>query len=239
MRKLYKIRVKIYRVLGLTLLTVFLSSFFVLSCQIRGFEKEKGLSTDNQLVHLERQFGALLHEAENMNAIPRTTKENKIHWIGEQFDWTEGFFPGSCWYLFEMSNDPKWKAAAERFQAKFEHHKNITSNHDLGFVFNCSFGNGYRLTGNEAFKQTMLTAGESLITRFNYKVGAIQSCDVNDGWQALKGWEFPVIIDNMMNLELLFELSRLTGNPKYKEIAVTHANTTIQNHFRDDFSYFL
>lgn len=114
--------------------------------------------------------------------------------------------------------------AAEKFQAQFEDHKKFTANHDLGFVFNSSFGNGYRITNNEVFKQVMITAGDSLITRFNPNVGCIKSWDVDKGWQSTRNWKFPVIIDNMLNLELLFELTELTGNNKYKEIAIKHAN---------------
>ena len=116
----------------------------------------------------------------------------------------------------------------------FEHHKVKTTSHDLGFVFNCSYGNGYRLTNNEDFKQVMITAGDSLMKRFNTKVGCIQSWNVDKGWQSKRGWKYPVIIDNMMNLELLFELSKLTGNDSYRKAAITHADTTLKNHFRED-----
>jgi unsaturated chondroitin disaccharide hydrolase len=183
----------------------------------------------------EKQFSLLLIEANKANRIPRTVNsEGEMHWTNETFDWTEGFFPGSCWYLYEFTKDEKWKLAAEKFQSKFEDHKYLTTNHDLGFVFNCSYGNGYKLTNNEAFKQVMITAGDSLLTRFNPTVGCIKSWDVDGGWQKERGWQYPVIIDNMMNLELLFKLSKLTGNSKYREAAVTHANTTLNNHFRDD-----
>lgn len=190
---------------------------------------------EQQLNSAEKQVTLLLKEAEKANKIPRTlTAEGEMHWAHDNFDWTEGFFPGSCWYLYEVTKDEKWKNAAEKFQAKFEDHKNRTTNHDLGFVFNCSYGNGYRLTNNEAFKQVMITAGDSLLTRFNPTVGCIKSWDVDNGWQSTRGWEFPVIIDNMMNLELLFELSELTGNDKYKKVAIAHADTTLKNHFRED-----
>lgn len=189
----------------------------------------------------EKQFLLLLKHSQRINGIPRTiSPDGEIHWANETFDWTEGFFPGSCWYLYEFSNNEVWKEAAEKFQLQFESHKNFTNNHDLGFVFNSSYGNGYRLTGDESFKQIMITAGKSLITRFNPNVGCIQSWETDTGWQAKRGWKYPVIIDNMMNLELLFELSKITGDAKYKNVATAHANTTLKNHFRkDDSSYHL
>ncbi|WP_366186141.1 glycoside hydrolase family 88 protein [Flavobacterium ovatum] len=187
----------------------------------------------------EEQFSLLLEEAEKADRIPRTLDENgNMHWANPKFDWTEGFFPGSCWYLYEATKDEKWKKAAEKFQGLFEDHKMRQDNHDLGFVFNCSYGNGYRLTKNEKFKAVMIQAANSLITRFNPTVGCIKSWDVDSGWQATRGWEFPVIIDNMMNLELLFKVSEMTGDSKYKEIAIAHANTTMKNHYRPDYSSF-
>ncbi|MEN8187091.1 MAG: glycoside hydrolase family 88 protein [Bacteroidota bacterium] len=213
------------------------------SCQNKHKEKINSNKTpntnnfiDNQLNHARQQLGLLLSEAEKAKRIPRTVKHGEIYWANQDFDWTEGFFPGTCWYLYENSNDLKWKQAAETMQLQFELHKNKTDNHDLGFIFNCSYGNGYRLTGNQSFKQVLIDAGNSLITRFNPKIGCIQSWEVTSGWQAERGWKYPVIIDNMMNLELLFELSKITKDPKYKKVAIAHANTTLKNHFREDAS---
>ena len=209
--------------------------FVISSCNDK--KVVQNLDVDTILVNVESQLALQLVVSEHANRIPRTvTPEGEIHWTKLNFDWTEGFFPGSCWYLYDFTKNKKWKTAAKKFQAQFEDHKYFTTYHDLGFVFNSSFGNGYRLTNNEAFKKVMITAGDSLITRFNPNVGCIKSWDVDKGWQSTRNWKFPVIIDNMMNLELLFELTELTGNNKYKEIAIKHANTTMANHFRDDLS---
>tara|TARA_B100000809_G_C15136004_1_gene530583 strand:+ start:1173 stop:2318 length:1146 start_codon:yes stop_codon:yes gene_type:complete len=198
-------------------------------------KKEKQSQVDQQITHADKQLSLLLQDAEAGNNIPRTlTADGEMHWIHKGFDWTEGFYPGGCWYLYELTGDEKWKNAAEKFQAIFENQKTRLTNHDLGFVFNCSYGNGYRLTKNEAFKDVMITAGNSLITRFNPNVGCIKSWDVDKGWQSTRGWKFPVIIDNMMNLELLFELTKLTGDDTYAKVAITHADTTMKNHFRED-----
>jgi rhamnogalacturonyl hydrolase YesR len=218
------------------IILIFFSGFLLVSCN---FNNLNNIIDDEliekQIEHSEKQFLSLLKDAETKNRIPRTVSTNgEIHWANKTFDWTEGFFPGSCWYLYEFSGDKFWKEAAEKFQSKFESHKNNTNNHDLGFVFNSSYGNGYRLTGNNAFKQVLITAGNSLITRFDPNVGCIKSWDTDSGWQAKRGWKYPVIIDNMMNLELLFELSKITGDDKYKKVAIEHANTTLKNHFRKD-----
>ena len=94
------------------------------------------------------------------------------------------------------------KRPAEKFQDIYQEHKYKTTNHDLGFIFNCSFGNGFRLTKNKAFKEVMITAADSLLTRFNPAVGCIKSWDTDKGWQSQRGWKFPVIIDNMMKFRI-------------------------------------
>jgi uncharacterized protein YyaL (SSP411 family) len=99
------------------------------------------------------------------------------------------------------------------------------------FKIYCSFGNAYRLTKNPQDKEIIIKAAQTLATRFNPKVGSIRSWDHNSD-----KWDFPVIIDNMLNLELLFEATKLTGDSSFYKMAVTHANTTLKNHFRDDFS---
>ena len=204
-----------------------------------GHSQTKNSFTDPQLDHFKAQLSLLLEDAEEEGKIPRTVDASgNMHWVKDRFDWTEGFFPGTLWYMYQYTNDVKWKNAADQFQNKFEGHKTRTSNHDLGFVFNCSFGNGLKLTDNPKYKETLITAGNSLITRFDPKVGAIKSWNVDGGWQAKRGWKYPVIIDNMMNLELLFKLTELTGDSKYADVAIAHANTTLKNHFREDNSSF-
>ncbi len=216
-----------------SLLLIFYLLILVSSCKEKTtyVEKHKTSSIDRAVEQLSLQ----LIEAQKANRIPRTvTADGKIHWTNPQFDWTEGFFPGSLWYLYKATHDEKWKIAAQSFQTMFENHKYLTTNHDLGFIFNCSYGNGFDLTKNEHFSEVIVTAADSLSTRFNATVGCIKSWDVDHGWQSTRDWKFPVIVDNMMNLELLFKASEITGNPKYSALATTHANTTLKNHFRED-----
>lgn len=183
-------------------------------------------------------YGILLSYAESKGQNPRTINpDGSMLWCGKNFDWTEGFFPGSCWYIYEMTGDAKWKNAAMDFQALNRKHTGH-SNHDLGFIFNCSYGNGYRLTGDKDMLNIMIEAGKTLVDRYNPVVKCIKSWNTKGGWQAKRGWKFPVIIDNMMNLELLFVLTEETGDSVYYNVAVSHANTTMKNHFRDNFSSF-
>ncbi len=205
--------------------------------QIKELKNKQTLNVPLLLSHAQKQLSLQAAEALKNKRIPRTlTKNGEIHWTNPKFDWTEGFFPGSLWYLYRYSDDKKWMELADSFQTHFETHKLNTTNHDLGFVFNCSYGNGYELTKKDKYKQVLITAANSLVSRFDEKTGCIKSWDTHLGWQAKRGWEYPVIIDNMMNLELLFKVSELTNDPKYKKIAIAHADTTLKNHFRSDYS---
>ncbi|WP_045033608.1 BNR-4 repeat-containing protein [Draconibacterium sediminis] len=180
----------------------------------------------------EKQYAVLLGSAYAENKIPRATDgHDEIEWAQRKMDWTQGFFPGCCWKLYEYTNDAKWKKAADYFQNLFIDGKDVNTTHDLGFMFYCSFGEGYELTKDETYKQVVIDASEALITRYDSTVGCIKSWDFGK-----ERWTFPVIIDNMLNLEMLFEASLLTGDEKYKNVAINHANTTLKNHFRDDYS---
>ncbi|MDP2039203.1 MAG: glycoside hydrolase family 88 protein [Ignavibacteria bacterium] len=145
--------------------------------------------------------------------------------------WTSGFFPGQLWYLYEFSSDPKLKTFAEEYSTRVEKEKFATDTHDLGFVIHCSFGNGYRITSNNSYLEVIHTAANSLSTRFNQNPGVIRSWDTHD-WN--KQWQYAVIIDNMMNLEMLLWASEKFNEPKFREIAISHADKTLLNHFRED-----
>jgi hypothetical protein len=152
-----------------------------------------------------------------------TAKNMKSEW------WCSGFFGGSLWYLYEYTQDPKWKAAAEKWTLAVEKEKFNTGTHDLGFMIYCPFGNGYRLTQNPAYKEVILTGAKSLATRFDPKVGLIKS------WNKFeKIYDYPVIIDNMMNLELLFWAAKQTDNKDLYNLCITHADNTLKNHYRAD-----
>lgn len=170
---------------------------------------------------------------------PRTTNvDGTMHWTNATADWTDGFFSGSLWSLYEYSHDKYFMKAAREMEHLFISNRFNTHSHDLGFMFNCSFGHDLRLTGDAEVKQVLIDASNSLMTRFRPEVGCIQSWDVNSGWQADRGWKCPVIIDNMMNLEMLFKASVLTGDSAYQKVAISHALTTIKNHYRPDNSCF-
>ncbi len=160
-----------------------------------------------------------------------TTRDGRLETCDSK-NWVAGFFPGTLWYLYEYSQDPAIRAAAERMTERMAPEQFNTDNHDVGFMVYCSYGAGFRLTGRDDYRQAVVNAGRSLATRFNPAVGCTRSWNP----QPRKGRDFIVIVDNMMNLELLTVTSALTADPQYLEMACTHANTTIRNHYRPDYS---
>jgi unsaturated chondroitin disaccharide hydrolase len=160
---------------------------------------------------------------------PRTADSNKLKLVSSK-DWTSGFFPGELWFLYEYSGKQEWKTAAEQFTANIEREKTNGGTHDMGFKIYCSFGTGYRLTKDAHYKDVIIESAKTLSTRFNPVTGVIKS------WDTRTKWKNPVIIDNMMNLELLFAATQLSGDSSFYKIAVSHATTTMKNHFRPDHS---
>lgn len=185
---------------------------------------------DRCLSVAERQYLILGRTAEvKEDALPRTLAGKRVRMCGYK-NWICGFYPGTLWYLYENGRNDSIRLFAEKFTARVEPAKDMTNTHDLGFMIHCSFGNGYRLTGNKHYLDVMRTGAANLATRFDGRVGAIKS------WGTRKQWQFPVIIDNMMNLEYLEFMAKATGERRYADMARRHANTTMANHFRDDYS---
>lgn len=178
---------------------------------------------DVAVEHEMAQAEVLMERADEM---PKTFEKGElvtanIYW------WTSGFFPGSLWLLYEHTGDEQLRQYAEHFTSRLVPLKDYKNTHDLGFMVFCSFGNGYRLTGNEEYKDVINEASASLVTRFNPTVGCIRSW--NTGRKEHPEEDYIVIIDNMMNLEML----EWSG---YSDVARKHADTTLANHFRDDYS---
>ena len=144
-------------------------------------------------------------------------------------DWTSGFFPGVLWFLYEYTGNKDWRQQAEAFTANIEREKTNGGTHDMGFKIYCSFGTGFRLTKNPRYKNVIIQSARTLSTRFRPITGTMRSWD-----HSTDKWAYPVIIDNMMNLELLFAATQLTGDSSFYKIAVAHANTTMKNHYRAD-----
>ncbi|QEC75192.1 glycoside hydrolase family 88 protein [Mucilaginibacter ginsenosidivorax] len=197
-------------------------------------------STAKGFIFAQHQTRLLLNETEKAKKTaanpgllsPRTLNPAGDVVIVAPKDWCSGFFAGNLWFLFEHTGDKFWKEQATPYTATMETEKNDGGTHDMGFKVYNSVGNAYRLTHNAEYKEVIIQSAKTLITRFNPVVGCLKS------WDNRKDWKFPVIIDNMMNLELLFEATKLSGDSSFYKVAVAHANTTMKNHFRPNYSSF-
>ncbi len=174
------------------------------------------------------QLNMMADEISDSAKLPRSIRNGEIR-LENIYDWTSGFFPGSLWYAYEFTKDEKLKEEALKYTHLLYDLKEYTGTHDLGFMIYCSYGNAFRLTNDTSYVPVMVQTADNLISRFNTKTQTIRSWDFGE-------WQYPVIIDNMMNLELLFWASEYTKDPKYKDVAIRHADTSMKNHFRDDFS---
>ncbi|MFD1294689.1 glycoside hydrolase family 88 protein [Lutibacter holmesii] len=188
----------------------------------------------NQSIKLEHRYEKLLSYKVDSLSFPRSMSLNpeNVHKVPSK-DWTSGFFPGSLWQIYKLTGDERYKERAAAWTALVENQKYNDKTHDMGFKVYCSFGEGLKVEDNQFYKDVIVESAKTLCTRFNSNVGSIRSWDFNSDI-----WEFPVIVDNMLNLELLFEATKISGDSTFHKIAETHANTTLKNHFRADNSIY-
>jgi unsaturated chondroitin disaccharide hydrolase len=211
------------------------SSFVLLSLIACGTSKQLKVSpdktfsetVDQQFANASQQY-QLLMKSVPPEKFPKNydPKKATYEWSNSSW-WCSGFYPGSLLYLYEETKDSALYKEAMAMLRTLEKEKYNQGTHDLGFMMFCSFGNAERIASKPEYKHILLESAKSLSTRFNPRVGCIKSWDS-------KSDEFLVIIDNMMNLELLFWSTKVSGDSSFYKIAVTHADNTMKNHFRAD-----
>ncbi|MGV3507863.1 MAG: glycoside hydrolase family 88 protein [Sphingobacteriaceae bacterium] len=206
------------------------------STQKKGFNPQKALlqTVDESLNQSVEQYKHLMKNVPE-GQLPRTFENGKVLSVSP-YGWISGFYPGTTLYLYENSKDTVLLNEVKGKLKHMEKLQTVTVNHDLGFMMYCSFGNAYRLFKDPHHKDILVQSAKSLASRFYPKVGVIKSWDKVKSLDGKRMLNFPVIIDNMMNLELLFFASKVTGDPYYKDIAIKHSDKTLINHFRPDFS---
>ena len=180
-----------------------------------------------QLKLLDTQLG----EAETPRTLnpDGTLCKEGVNW------WCSGFFSGSLWYTYEFTGDPEFKSLAEKRTRELAPLLDMETDHDIGFMINCSYGNALRITADTAaYRGAILRGAAKLAARFEPDAGVTRSW--SGEWTKKHGWDIPVIIDNMMNLEILLNACRMNGDRELYKVATTHANTTIAHHFRPDYS---
>ncbi len=188
------------------------------------------------------EYKLLVASLPDSTSFPRRTKSATDETLVKVSagDWTSGFFPGALWYLYQFTSDDFFLHNALRWTGHIKTQtKNTGAGHDLGFIFNCSFGNAYRIYGHPDYPAVMLEAGKTLSDRFSTIVGCTKSWN-SGSWPSYSNnvgsWKFPVIIDNMMNLELLLKMTQFNNDSLYLRQALQHASTTTVAHIRPDSS---
>ena len=193
------------------------------------------LDVDQELNYCNEQIQKTLSRIGDTTMIPRNILAGQSEWnlVPVKIEeWTVGFWPGILWYNYENTKSEEMLEAARHYTDILEPLTTLPAyDHDLGFQVFCSYGNGYRLTGDEKYKQIILNAADTLATLFNPKVGTILS------WPREvepNNWPHNTIIDNMLNLEMLYWAAANGGNKELYDIATKHAETTMKYHFRED-----
>ncbi|MEO8110482.1 MAG: glucuronyl hydrolase [Ginsengibacter sp.] len=212
------------------LIILLVSSWFFIGCSTQ--KKLNNTSSlakklSGVLIQSSAQYKILMKETPE-GRLPRTFEKGAVQSINSD-GWVSGFFPGTLLRLCQQTKDSTLLNEALRRMTSLEKEQFNKNTHDLGFMMYCSFGNALQIAPNAGYDSILINSARSLSTRFNPAVGCIRSWNSDPS-------HFVVIIDNMMNLELLMYAFRQTHDSSFYHIAVTHANTTMKNHFRDNYS---
>lgn len=201
-------------------------------------ENERNLNVDEALTYCHtkvgRSLGHLTKDSADYSMMPRNIEGSDSVWACRKAtpeEWCSGFWPGILWLDYENCADEAIRREASRFTSSLGYiSERPAFDHDLGFLMFCSYGNQYRLTHDANARKILLASADSLATLFNPKVGTLLSWPRNV--EMLGGHN--TIMDNMLNLELLFWAAKNGGSSRLHDIAVTHAETTMKYHFRPD-----
>ena len=217
---------------------------FLVTCALgntQAQETEKAFIKEN-MEFASKQYNLMLKtppQGKDEKAVmPHSLRKDGTPSKGSIYLWTAGFFPGSLWYISEYTKDKALQDSALVYTQKMEPAKTFTDNHDIGFMMYCSYGNANIFKPQKEYDDILVESARSLCTRFRPKAGVIQSWNGFRSWHGDKVYDFPVIIDNMMNLELLFHASKVTGDDSFRKVAVSHAEKVMKYQVRKDYSCF-
>lgn len=210
----------------------YLCIFFaiLLSCNLVLAQRSKTkLPVKRWLSTAAAQYQSLIAQCPDSASYPRSVDGNGKTIFVKSKDWTSGFFAGNLWHLYLLTGNKKWIAPAKKWTESLDKEKYNGGTHDLGFMMYCSYGTGDLAQPSEAYKQVIIQSAKTLVTRYSDKVKAIKSWDFGKD-----KWQYPVIVDNLMNLELLLEATKLTGDSSFYHVAINHADTDLKYRFRPD-----
>ena len=192
---------------------------------------------NNSIKYCKQKLSQTIKHFDEEERLPRSINDGEKHWNGSSINsWTSGFYAGILWRMYELTGETLWSHHANYYTNILEPVRRLPwKTHDFGFMMYYSYGLGYEMTQNPQYKIVLLETADSLATMFNPKVGTLESWP----WMKRKrGWPHTTIVDNMMNLELLFWAAENGGNPVYRQLAEQHATKTLQDFMRPDNSTF-
>jgi unsaturated chondroitin disaccharide hydrolase len=217
--------------------TIFICTFLFSILSLSAMSKDE---LDCQLNYCATKVSSTLNEMKgrrNYDSVPWHIIRGKTKWDLQKVNaenWTSGFWAGLLWYDYEATGNKKIKQEAENYtQALAKILERPVYDHDLGFLLFCANGNAYQLTGEKKYKDIIIRGADSLATLFNPRVGTLLS------WPREikpRNWPHNTIMDNMINLEILFRAAQLSGKKYFYDIAVSHADVTMKNQFRKDYT---
>jgi unsaturated chondroitin disaccharide hydrolase len=181
---------------------------------------------DTAVSLVRRNLPGFTYKAQNHSSV------KNVYPAVENNQWTAGFWPGEIWLAFEHTGDKVFQYAAQIQVQSFLHrieNRIETDHHDMGFLYSPSCVAAWKLVGDEDGRKGAIMAADQLIERFHEVGGFLQA------WGAMgEADNYKYIIDCLLNLPLLYWASRETGDPKYRDIALIHARTTLAHSIRPD-----
>ncbi|MFC1541633.1 glycoside hydrolase family 88 protein [Candidatus Latescibacterota bacterium] len=204
-------------------------SFVSCSGPVPEIEPESGVSIpiEETFDFAAEQLEKTVVQIDDSERFPRFINEEGIWETLDSHAWSSGFFAGCLWFMYEHTGDDNWKIYAIKWTDSMEREQFNKENHNNGFMMFSSFGNGYLLTGDEHYREVLIESARSLASRYSDAVGFIKANDMEQ-------WSFPVLIDTMVNIRLLFWAAENGGDPEWGTIAETHTLNTIRDHIRAD-----
>ncbi|MFC1551474.1 glucuronyl hydrolase [Candidatus Latescibacterota bacterium] len=215
----------------LPVMVLFGAFIMFVSCSSPAPETDPGSGADIPVAECfdfaAAQLEKTVAQVSDSGKFPRFVNEDGLWETLDSSAWSSGFFAGCLWFMYEHTGDEKWKTHAEKWTAGMEKEQFNTANHNNGFMMFSSYGNGYLLTGDNHYREVLIESARSLASRYSETVGCIKANDMPQ-------WSFPVLVDTMVNLRLLFWAAENGGEPEWSEMAETHALNTIRDHIRAD-----
>ncbi len=185
------------------------------------------IPADDCLAFAAQQLEKTVAEVQDAKKYPFYTKDDGTWETSDDNWWSSGFFAGCLWLMYENTGEAKWKDYAVKWTESLEKQKDNKSDADIGYRMMNSYGNAYRLTGEEKYRKVLVDAAASLASRYSEKIGCVKAYDMDQ-------WKFPILIDHMMNIELMYWGARNGGDPKWKDMAARHSVNTIRTCIRED-----